>query len=406
MKQYEYVTQENRELLKEQSKSLLTFGRRFPSPGGSAYYLGEDGTPIITKPRETWITARMAHVYCLGEMLGFEKNAEIADAALRGLCGELRDQENGGFFAGIQADGKALPDKQCYAHAFVILAASSALAAGKAGAGDLLEEALKVFDRYFWNEEEGLASDLWDTSFTELSDYRGLNANMHTVEAFLAASDVTGDERYRKRAGRIISHVMEWMDRYDYMLPEHFSREWKPLPEYNKERPDDPFKPYGTTPGHAIEWARLILQWALTDKEAVDQYDTYLQAAGKLYNQAKNNAWDVDGAPGFCYTLGWDKKPVIHDRMHWVLAEAINTASFLYRLTDEPEYAQDYRTYMMYLDHTVIDHQHGSWYHQLDRNNEVIGTVWPGKPDLYHAFQAMIYPYQQHPQKSFAASIV
>ena len=45
-----------------------------------------------------------------------------------------------------------------------------------------------------------------------LDDYRGLNANMHTVEAFLAASDVTGDEKYRVRAGRIIGHVTGWAE--------------------------------------------------------------------------------------------------------------------------------------------------------------------------------------------------
>ena len=35
----------------------------------------------------------------------------------------------------------------------------------------------------------------------------------------------------------------------------------------------------------------------------------------------------------------------------------------------------------------------GSWYHQLDRNNNLLGTVWPGKSDLYHALQATLIPY-------------
>ena len=38
-------------------------------------------------------------------------------------------------------------------------------------------------------------------------------------------------------------------------------------------------------------------------------------------------------------------------------------------------------------DEHVIDHKGGSWFHQLDKNNHVIGTVWPGKSDLYHAFR-------------------
>ena len=69
---------------------------------------------------------------------------------------------------------------------------------------------MKLYDLRFWNEEEGLSCDTWNTEFTVLDDYRGLNANMHTVEAFLAAADVTGDEKYRVRAGRIIDHVTGW----------------------------------------------------------------------------------------------------------------------------------------------------------------------------------------------------
>ena len=41
----------------------------------------------------------------------------------------------------------------------------------------------------------------------------------------------------------------------------------------------------------------------------------------------------------------------------------------------------------------VLDHENGSWFHQLNEKNEVIGTVWPGKSDLYHAFQATWIPY-------------
>ena len=29
----------------------------------------------------------------------------------------------------------------------------------------------------------------------------------------------------------------------------------------------------------------------------------------------------------------------------------------------------------------------------IDENNHVIGTVWPGKSDIYHALQATLIPY-------------
>ena len=86
--------------------------------------------------------------------------------------------------AGIRRCSRRHPcsGKVCYAHAFVILAASSALLAGRPGAKELLDEALATYDKHFWDDEIGLAVDTWNTEFTELDPYRGLNANMHTTE--------------------------------------------------------------------------------------------------------------------------------------------------------------------------------------------------------------------------------
>ena len=391
---YEINTKENREFLKASCEDLLNFGHRFPSPNGGSYYLGDDGTPWKDRNRETWITCRMAHVYSLGLMLGHEGSGELVDAALKGLRGELHDDKNGGWYAGVTQEGGIVPNKQCYAHAFVILAASSALTAGRPGAKELLEEALDVYDQHFWNEEEGLACDTWNTEFTVLDDYRGLNANMHTVEAFLAVADAIKEEKYRIRAGRIIDHVIGWASANDWRIPEHFTKEWKADLDCNKECPADRFKPYGATPGHGIEWARLIVQWAYSSyKDTPDSAEVYLKAAEKLYNRAVEDSWNVDGNPGIVYTTDWDGKPVVHDRMHWTLAEAINTSAVLCHITHKQKYAKDYEEFMRYLDDKVLDHKNGSWFHQLDENNNVIGTVWPGKSDVYHAFQSTWIPY-------------
>lgn len=394
VEKYLIDTEENKGFLQEVRDELLRFGHQFPSPGGSSYYLGDDGTPWKERARETWITSRMAHVYSIGTFLGHEGSGELADAAVRGLRGELHDKATGGWYAGITADGEILPNKQCYAHAFVILAASSAMLAGREGAEELLKEALELFELRFWDEEKGLTFDTWNTEFTVLDDYRGLNANMHTVEAFLAAADAAGMEKYRIRAGRIIDHVLGWAEENEWRIPEHFTKDWKAELEYNKECPADPFKPYGATPGHGIEWARLITQWALSaHKEETAESEHYVKAAENLYRRAVGDAWDRDGAPGLVYTTDWEGKPVIHDRMHWTLAEAINTSAVLYRVTKKEEYASDYARFMEYLDRQVLDHVNGSWFHQMNEKGEVTGTVWPGKSDIYHAFQSTLIPY-------------
>lgn len=394
---YVYGTQENRAFLEENANALWNFGRRFPSPEGSSYYLGDDGTPWTDRPRETWITCRMAHVYSMGAMRGISGCDALVDSAIKGLEGELKDIRHGGWYAGVNADGSILPNKQCYAHAFVILAATSACLANRPGALSLLQEALHVYENRFWDEEMGLAYDTWDTDFTVLDDYRGINANMHTVEAFLAVADALGEETYRIRAGRIIDHVIGWAKENEYRIPEHFTKDWIPDYDKNKETPDDPFKPYGATPGHGIEWARLITQWATATfgKDSADA-TPYYEAAVNLYDRAIADGWDADGAPGIVYTTDWDGKPVVHDRMHWTLAEAINTSSVLYRVTGNETYAAQYAMFLKYLDETVLDHSCGSWFHQLDEHNHLKGTVWSGKSDVYHALQSMLIPYADY----------
>ena len=104
----------------------------------------------------------MTHVYSIGKMMGHEGSEELAASGIKGLLGALHDDTADGWYAGITKDGEALPNKQCYAHAFVILAATSGILAKIDGAQKLLENALAVYDDKFWDDEEGLAKDTWN----------------------------------------------------------------------------------------------------------------------------------------------------------------------------------------------------------------------------------------------------
>ena len=392
---YQIDTEENRAFMKMMRDDLFEFGKNFPSPGGSAWYLKNDGSPWKEKNRESYCTSRMAHVYSIAYLMGVPGAKKLASEAVRALKGELKDKENGGWYTGLTAENKPMPLKLAYAHAFVILAASSAICAGIDGAEELLKEAEELFDLRYWDEGEGLVRDTWNTEFTVLDEYRGLNSNMHTVEAFLAAADVTGDEKYRIRAGRIIKRVLEWAEANEWRIPEHYTADWGVELEKNKEKPDDPFKPYGATPGHGLEWARLITQWALSTYcgEERAKADAFIGAAENLFKRAVADGWNADGAWGIVYTTDWKGNPVVHDRMHWTIAEGVNTAATLYRVTGKMQYADCYAEFLQYIDEAVLDHVNGSWFHQLDKNNRVMETVWPGKPDLYHAAQATMIPY-------------
>lgn len=380
----------HRAWLDDECRRLLAFGARAVHPQGGAAWLDDDGRPDLSRPVHTWITARTAHVHALGTLLGVPGSAPLADAALAGLTGRLHDDEHGGWHSSVGADEQPTEGKECYAHAFVVLAAASCAVAGRPGAEQLLQDALDVVDGRFWDDDAGLCVDRWDSAWTRLDPYRGLNANMHAVEAMLAAADARGDDRWRRRAARTAGRVVAWGEQHGWRLPEHFDAAWAPQLEHSADRPDDPFQPYGATVGHALEWSRLLLQ--LEAALGTDASPALAPTAQELFARAVDDGWSADGADGFVYTTDWTGRPVVHDRMHWVVAEAIGAAAALHRRTGDDAYAAHYARWWDYAAVHLLDHERGSWRHQLDRHNRPTGTVWSGKPDLYHAVQATLLP--------------
>ncbi|WP_344931743.1 AGE family epimerase/isomerase [Saccharopolyspora gregorii] len=50
-----------------------------------------------------------------------------------------------------------------------------------------------------------------------------------------------------------------------------------------------------------------------------------------------------------------------------------------------------------------MDRELGSWRHELDEHNRPAATVWEGKPDLYHAYQATLLPRLRPARRSSRA---
>jgi mannose/cellobiose epimerase-like protein (N-acyl-D-glucosamine 2-epimerase family) len=346
---------------------LLRFAARSRDPLGFGW-LDEQGLVDPSRTVQLWITCRMTHVFSLAVLAGeppaiggpdLEELRSLATHGVASLRTSFADAAHGGWFAEIGPDGPVVMEKSAYAHAFVVLAASSAVEAGLEGADALLADALEVSERRFWDEAAGMVVDSWDRGFTSPDPYRGINSTMHTVEAYLAAADVTGDVRWLERAVRMASRLSGIAAAHEWRIPEHFDASWTALPAYNRDDPADPFRPYGATVGHGLEWARLLA---------------------------------ATGATGFVYTTDWDGTPVVRNRMHWVVAEALNTGRVLDAALGEPRYASRLALWWEYADQHLVDAVDGSWHHELAPDNAPTAATWSGKPDVYHAYQAALVP--------------
>ena len=389
----------SRDWLEAEGRRLLAFARRSRHPAGGFASLDAAGGFDPAAPRELWVTCRMTHVFALAQLTGDPAAAGLVDHGVAALTGPFRDPAHGGWWGAVGPDGPVDTGKAAYGHAFVVLAASSAVAAGRPGAEDLLREALAVLDERFWDDDAGMVVEQWDEGWSELEPYRGVNANMHAVEALLAAADaletVLGDEeaagRWRGRAASVTERVVHGFAReHAWRLPEHFDDAWTPLPDYHRDEPAHPFRPYGATVGHWFEWARLALGLRAALGDGAPAW--LLEDARALFDAGAREGWAVDGAPGLVYTVGWDGRPVVRQRMHWVLCEAAAAAATLWRVTGEEAYAAWHATWWTYADAHLLDRADGSWHHELDPANRPAAGTWAGKPDVYHAFQATLVP--------------
>jgi len=353
-------------------------------------YLDEDGTVTPSEGLQLWITTRMTHIYGLASLLGHPGAHALATHGVEALHSVFHDDTHDGWYAQLTSSGEPVGTrKEMYGHAFVVLAGATATAAGLDRAEALLGRSLDVVERRFWDDEAGACRESWSHDWQEPEPYGGVNCNMHAVEAFLAAGAVTGDSAWTDRALRIASRFIHGVAReHRWRLPEHFSQTWDVLPEYNADQPRHRFRPYGVTIGHLLEWSRLLLHL----EKAVDPAPPWLLAdAIALFDTAVAIGWAADGRPGFVYTVDWADRPVVAERMHWVAAEGAMTAEALTRRTGQERFAK--WAERLWTDTArFVDSEAGGWWHELDPHGTVSRTVWSGKPDLYHAVQAMLLP--------------
>lgn len=418
----------HREWLYRQSVALLEFARASKVPFGFGY-LDKNGGVDTGQNVQTWITCRMTHIYSIGTLMGVEGCRELAEHGIHALLTHLQDHEYGGFYEAVlhqpDAQGRAVPTesgaaKTAYAHAFVLLAASSGMIAGISRAPELFDIISGVHDRYFWDEAAGKMRESFSRDFSESEPYRGVNANMHTVEAALAAFDaqleagVAADDeraaRWLRRANSILGFVLDLSRQNRYRIPEHFDENWNIVWDYNENDKAHQFRPYGATVGHALEWARLACHaHVMNGRYGVAAGGGYVADAFGLFRQALNN-WHGDGAAGFVYTTDFEGNPIVRERMHWVLCEAVGACAALDGVAADHaavpasggsqgyvaaqignEFSYWYEVFTAYAAQYLIEGD-GRWYHQLDTANRPADGIWSGKPDTYHAFQCLMLP--------------
>lgn len=377
--------------LMQQANGLFDFFERgFIDPAGGFFDLRADGTPLDAagQVHPVHISARAVHCFAIGALMGRPGARAVVDHGMDYLWHRHRDQTNGGYFWSLK--GEPLDrTKQGYGHAFVLLAASSAKLIGHPLADPMLADITEVLDTHFWEEKHGAIAEEFTEDWQPLDGgtYRGQNSNMHLTEALMAAYEATGDAEYLRKAKRIAERVIGQAARsVGWRVAEHFTTDWGLDRSYY--HPNEMFRPAGTTPGHWLEWARLILQlWVLDGKTE----DWMTEAARGLFRQSMALGWDRQRG-GFFYTLDWDDVPAKRSKLWWPACEGVAAAHFLNELCPDPEWETAYRQIWDVIARAFVDRHNGGWHEELTEDLIPTTTLFPGKGDIYHALQACLIP--------------
>lgn len=383
----------HRQWLRMQASALLDFFQpAVLNPAGGFFTLNRTGQPMPPKPEHTgqerWLhdTSRMVHSFAIAKLLGRPGADDIIDHGMDFLWARHRDTKNGGYFWGVDDSTASNPVKQAYGHAFVLLAAASAKMVGHADADRLLADVSEVLLSRFWEPDFGATSEEYTADWQAISGYHGQNSNMHLTEALMAACEATGDNSYLEMAESVAALLINRHARsLGWRVAEHFDADWQVDAAYAG---NPVFRPSGITPGHALEWSRLLIQlWKLGKR----RHDWMPDAATQLFLKAAESGWSPE-AGGLFYTLDWNNKPDQTERYWWPCAEGIAAASVLGSATNDSRFEGWYRRIWAFTDAHIIDHECGGWYPELDDTLKPTYRVFAGKPDIYHALQACLIP--------------
>ena len=333
--------------------------------GGFFQHFKDDGSIYDFETRHLVSSTRFIFNYSMAAMQF--NNVEYIDTAKHGID-YLRkhhlNKDTGGY--AWTMNGKEVLDSTnyCYGLAFVLLAYSTAYKAGIKEAKNYIKETFDLMENHFWSKDHELYSDEISSDWSIVTNYRGQNANMHTCEALIQAFESTNEQKYLDRALLIAKNIcIRQAGLADGLIWEHYDINWQIDWSYNKDTPDDLFRPWGFQVGHLTEWSKLLIILERHSKE-----DWLLSRAQELFDDAIEMGWD-EKSGGLFYGVAPNGDVCDNDKYFWVQAESLAAAAVLAHRTGDEYYWDWYEGIWEYSWKHMVDHKYGAWFRILDSKN-------------------------------------
>lgn len=341
------------------------------------------------------VQARQIFVFAHAAAAGYsETGLELATSAYAFLDAHAWDAEEGGWFHRLSRRGGVLDRrKDCYDHAFVLLALAWLYRAS--GEGKYLARAGETFE--FLERGLGVSRAGAFDGFAEhqvvadtaLPLPRRQNPHMHLLEALLALHEVSGESIWLARAEQLLQlFERHFLDPASGQLVEYFDRDWREVPEGGRCLRE---------PGHFFEWVWLLQRYAA--QSGGDRISAPIQG---LYDWAWRFGVDRDGpAPDVVFEELDPQGQVLAggSKRLWPQAEGVKACLALYERSGDAAALAAARRLLAGLFRTFADLESPRWREQVDRGG---GLIRPGMPSssLYHLYLAVAEVLRVLPQTS------
>ncbi len=342
---------------------------------------------IVTQARTVWLFSRLARA---GYGEAYLAAAEHGVAFLRDV---MWDSENGGFFWEVDVTGnqRLNPRKHMYGQAFALYGISEyALASQNQEALEFATECFNLLeDKAHDNEYSGYL-EFFDTdcsprpagtpSYLSVpAEYKLMNTHLHLLEAFTTFYRASQLALAQTRLQELILIQSNTMVRFPPgACTDKYNRDWSRRLDSDYAR---------VSYGHDIENVWLLMDACtaigLSNTTLLEQYKI-------LYTYSMDYGYDtVNG--GFFDSGAFSQPADKQTKVWWVQAEALVSALYLYRMTQNPIHLSVFETTFDFVNKYMVDHQHGEWHESVSPEGTVLdsdkGHKWKCG---YHNGRAMI----------------
>ncbi|WP_138475837.1 AGE family epimerase/isomerase [Dyadobacter bucti] len=348
------------EAFKKEFIAILDYWEKYgPDPQKGGFYgaVSYENQPKPDASRSVVLNGRILWTFSLAHRLLKEaKYLTLADRAYQQIVKYFFDEEHGGVYWSVKADGS--PDetkKQIYGNAFAMYGLSEYYRiTHHKPALEKAQELFNLIEKHAFDPVTGGYREAFARDWSNTDDYilskspwiKSMNTHLHLVEAYTNLYSVWPDAKLKKQTSdmleAILTHIVNAKTNSMQLF---FDEKWKAK---------DDIISYG----HDIEASWLLYETAevLHDERLIKKTreKSILMANAAIKGLGKDGALNYEYDPA--------TKHLQTDRSWWVAAEQMVGFYNAYELTKEEQFKAKAQRSWDYIVNEFIDKEKGEWF--------------------------------------------